>query len=249
MICLIPAKSHSSRLPGKNLERRLGGANGKTLLEIAVERAYAAKVFQLVVISTDAPRTVSLQLENWPDVVLIHRPCSLCQPDSPDQGWIEHAVNWMRSVPVLSQELDLEDGEAMILRTTSPFFRPDLIDKVVVEFHRHVPVPDSLRTVRPVIEHPGKTWQLRLDGTIRPFTWSMGYAEPYNQPTQTLPTYYIQTGAVEMFKLSLLKRGTHSGGRIVPFIVDDPEANLDINTPHDWAEAERIWEHRGGKVL
>ena len=240
MICLIPAKSHSSRLPGKNLERKLGGANGKTLLQIAVERALIAGVFAMVVVSTDRPDAVSRQVGRAPSLSIVSRPSSLCQWDSTDQGWVDHAIGWLR---LMDQDL------AMILRPTSPFFGPDLIKQAVEDFGRHIPGADSMRPVRPVEEHPGKMWRVQEGGTMFSLVRELafGYCEPYNQPTQSLPKCYVQTGAMEIFWLSLLSAGTHSGNQIVPYIVDDPEANLDINTLHDWEEAERIWEHRGGK--
>ena len=52
ILCVIPARSGSSRVPEKNLAK----IGGKTLVELAYETAVSSQIFNTIVVSTDSER-------------------------------------------------------------------------------------------------------------------------------------------------------------------------------------------------
>lgn len=219
MVALIPARAGSKRVPGKNT-KLLGG---KPLLQWTIEAAKASGVFAEIVVSTDDDKTG--ELAQSLGVRWCPRPDHLATDDSPDIEWVRHAL-----------VLTTHDAFA-ILRPTSPFRTAETIRRA---YHEFVTTPcDSLRAVRPVREHPMKMWKLTGDGYMVPVyhdPWDR--TPPYHsRPTQTLPEYYIQTASLEMaWTRVVTNEHSISGSQVIPFLSDD----LDINTPADWAEAERL---------
>ena len=70
-IVIIPAKSHSNRLPNKNISR----INGKTLIEYSIDYAKSSKYVSEIYVSSDAEHIKNLALKN--EVKYINRPNNL----------------------------------------------------------------------------------------------------------------------------------------------------------------------------
>lgn len=70
-IAIIPAKSHSNRLPNKNITK----INGKTLIEHSIDYAKASKYIEDIYISSDADHIKDIAIQN--NVKYIDRPKNL----------------------------------------------------------------------------------------------------------------------------------------------------------------------------
>jgi CMP-N-acetylneuraminic acid synthetase len=70
-IVIIPAKSHSNRLPNKNISK----INGKTLIEHSIDYAKSSKYVSEIYVSSDAEHIENLALKN--EVKYINRPNNL----------------------------------------------------------------------------------------------------------------------------------------------------------------------------
>ena len=86
-IALIPARSGSERVPGKNV-RPLGG---HPLLAYAVASALQAGVFDRVVCSTDSGKIAEVAQRYGADVPFL-RPAEIATATSPDIEWITHEL-------------------------------------------------------------------------------------------------------------------------------------------------------------
>src|SRR5688572_15387104 len=86
-VALIPARSGSKRLPGKNI--RL--LDGHPLLAYAIASAIESDVFAAVIVSTDDPTYADIGRHYGAEVPFL-RPAALGADDSPDIEWIDHAL-------------------------------------------------------------------------------------------------------------------------------------------------------------
>ena len=196
------------------------------MIAYTIAAAQQSGVFEDVVLCTD-----DLDLGRYGSVRLIGRePVSDNQPDI---VWLRDAFRWFSRRP----------ESFAILRATSPFRTAATIQRAYRQWQRECDCIDSLRAVTPASQTPYKMWTQASPGM--PMTPLLPGAHPdgtpyHSSPTQTLPTVYVQTGGLEMgWTRNVEDLGTISGRKISPFLVEGPEA-LDLNTPRDWLEAERL---------
>lgn len=230
IVALIPARAGSKRILAKNT-KLLGG---KPLIQWTIEAAKASSVFAESFVCTDTRDIVSLCDEQQQPVFIRS---GVVPDDQPDIVWVKQAV----------EALNLARFDAFaILRPTSPFRTAETIRRAWQKFQDAQPC-ESLRAIRPVREHPGKMWTLDAKKhrlmPIMPYKHSDG-TPWHSSPTQTLKPVYVQTASLEIaWTKTVTETGTISGDHIVPFHCDYLEG-FDINTPDDWAQAERLLAER-----
>ena len=131
----------------------------------------------------------------------------------------------------------------MLRRLTSPFVTASTMSRAWEDFFK-VPEATAMRAMRQAREHPQKMWY-RAGTWVAPLSvapWALGgltNVEPWSTPTQRLGRYYIQTAGLEILKPSTIANGSLTGDRVLPFFLDD-EQGFDLNTLHDWWEAEQL---------
>jgi CMP-N,N'-diacetyllegionaminic acid synthase len=242
IIALIPSRSGSKRVPGKNT-RTLAG---HPLLAYAIATAYEADIFDAVAVSSDDPATLEIA-EEYGANRLILRPEWMAQDWSPDITWVAHLLGQYPSFETFA-----------ILRPTSPFRRGSWVYRAWEAFQKSS--ADSLRAMRPSSEHPGKMWRCgeKVASPILPYWGGRGgwQADWHSLPTQELPSVWVQTAALEIGKRTAVfppgerwqgeEPGTLYSGNIAGEIVfpwkcerDAPES-IDINTESDWQRAEQM---------
>ena len=148
VVALIGARSGSERVPGKNV-RRLAR---HPLLAYAIETARQAGVFERIVVSTDSEEIAKVARWYGADVPCL-RPDEYATATSPDIEWIA----W--TLPRLEERYDL----FAIVRATNPFRGPDTVRRGLEQLLA-TPEADSIRAVERVKQHPGKMWELTIDG-------------------------------------------------------------------------------------
>lgn len=203
---------------------------GKPLIAWTIEAALEAGFPTYV--STDDAEISSIS-EAY-GATIIHCPLTVAhKDDDPDILWVRHALS------------QVECEEFTILRSTSPFRDAETIIQVLNFWNKHRHEADSLRTVRPVTEHPGKMWALGNDdirgGRMAPLldNYRRQDGTPWHSsPTQTLPTFYVQTAGMEVAHRSTVTDYHSIAGRLVWGYIVSGAAAMDINTKEDWKEAE-----------
>jgi CMP-N-acetylneuraminic acid synthetase len=234
VIALIGARSGSKRIPNKNL--RL--LDDKPLLVHTLQAAFDAECFDRIVLSTDSEEIAKTALDWCGKLEIVMRPEHLAQDDSPDLDWIKHALHAQDFRYDQTRGLPEPDDEYCLLRPTSPFRGPETIQAAVSEWMSLRDRYDSLRAVREVSEHPGKMWVFNLNSEMKPMLDPGLGKRMHNEPTQSLPPVYVQTGGLEIaWTRTPLELNSISGSRVAGFIVEGAEA-LDINSPEDWVVAE-----------
>jgi CMP-N-acetylneuraminic acid synthetase len=218
---LIPARAGSKGIAGKNL-RSLGG---RPLIAHAISNAKAARRISRVVVSTDSPEIAALARSRGAETPFL-RPPELAGDESPMLGVVEHAFR------ALAGEAGAPPALAL-LQPTSPFLRPETIDRAVESFEScGAPLLLAVSRVR---QHP--SWMLvRRGEALRPF---LAGTPPRRQDLEEL---FIPCGALYLYRRSYLEglakaapdadRGDGPGEGSAWIEVGWPES-LDIDEPPD----------------
>jgi CMP-N,N'-diacetyllegionaminic acid synthase len=226
VVALVPARSGSERVPGKNI-RPLAG---HPLLAYAIETAFQSGVFERVLVSTDSEAIAEVAGWYGADVPFL-RPAEYATATSPDIEWIRFT---------LERVLEQYDLFA-IVRATNPFRGPDAVRRgleQLLETHE----ADSLRAVELVKQHPGKTWVLEEGGrTIRPLLDQSGLEVAWHAGQyQALPEVYVQNSALEIaWTRVVFETGTREGRVVAPYFTRGYEG-FNVDDEEDWERAERL---------
>lgn len=226
VVALIPARSGSVRMPGKNI-RPLGG---HPLIAYTIAAARRSGAFSRVVVSTDSDEVAEVSRLYGADVPWL-RPAGLSGSVSRDIEWVEHAIAALR--------VDAA-GAFALLRPTSPLRRAGSISRAVADLLGD-PDADSLRAVERCRQHPGKMWLVDEPDRMRPLLEQPDGEQPWHStPYQALPTVYVQNAALEVaWVRTVLTTGTIAGHRIRPFELPRHEGH-DLNEEPDWWVLERL---------
>jgi N-acylneuraminate cytidylyltransferase len=225
VVALVPARSGSKRVPGKNIKRLAG----HPLIAYTIAAAVESDVFGQVVVSTDSEEIAGIARYYGAEAPFL-RPAEMSTDTSPDIDFVEHALLTLRSTG--------SDYECFsILRPTSPFRKAQTIRRAWERFASEEGV-DSLRAVEKCRQHPCKMWVVRGN--------RMTPVVPFGPPQQpwhssqypTLPEAYIQNASLEIAWSRVVFDGrTIAGEVLMPFFTHGDEG-LDVNDPDDWVIAE-----------
>ena len=234
-VALIPARSGSTRVPGKNI-RVLGQ---HPLIAYTVAAARASGVFGAVVVSTNDKSIANIARHYGAEVPFL-RPEPMAGATSPDIEWVEHAL----------QQLT-DTGRAFdcfaILRPTSPFRTGETIVRAWETFTGASGV-DSLRAVEPVKQHPGKMWMIRADRLLPLLPFGPASQPWHSSQLPSLPEVFVQNASLEIAWSRDVQDGrTIAGETLVPFLTDEREG-FDINDRWDWQLAEQMVAHEGWQL-
>lgn len=226
VVALVPARSGSERVPGKNV-RPLAA---HPLLAYAVATAHAAGVFERVVVSTDSEAIADVARWYGAEVPFL-RPAEYATATSPDIEWISFTL----------EQLDEHYDLFAIVRATNPFRGADVIRRGLEQLLA-TPEADSIRAVELVKQHPGKMWVLAEDRrTMRPLleqshldvAWHAGQY-------QALPPVYSQNSALEIAWSRVVdETGSREGRVVAPFLTRGLEG-FNVDDEDDWRRAEEL---------
>ena len=232
MIAIIPARSGSERIPGKNIKELAG----HPLIAYTISAALQSGCFDNVILSTDSEEIASIGQKYGAKVPFL-RPTE----------WADgaHTFEWLKWY--IDQ---LPGDDFCVLYSTNPFRSIELIKMAVEAF---VLPYTSLISMSRVQEHPEKTWFSVKMGDDNAIPMAIPYIgqminliapgkKAYNMPTQSLWPCYAQGANIRMTRRQTLNDyGNETGAMICPFNVEFPDS-FDINTPEDWLFAEFIIE-------
>jgi CMP-N,N'-diacetyllegionaminic acid synthase len=222
VLAIVPARGGSKGVPGKNV-RQLAG---RTLLDYTALAARGSGVIDRIVLSTDSAEIAEAGKRAGLEVPFM-RPDALAQDDTPMLPVVQHAVDTLAA-----------DGWAtdviVLLQPTSPLRRSSHVREAVTMLHETK--ADSVVTVIELPRHLSPDYVMRIDeGVLRPF---LSEGERVTRRQDARPAY-SRDGTVYVCWRSTLERwGNIYGDRCQPLILDAADS-LSIDSPADWAEAER----------
>jgi CMP-N,N'-diacetyllegionaminic acid synthase len=237
VVALVPARSGSKRIAGKNV--RL--LRGHPLVAYTISAALHSGAFTDVVVSTDDEATAEVARRYGASVPFL-RPAAMATDGSPDIDWVRHALGQLR---VNGATVDA----FALLRPTSPLRPASSIARAVATLLAD-PEADSLRAVEPVSEHPGKMWVLEPGGDRMSPLLDDGGADPawHSTPYQALPPVFVQNASLEVAWSRTVDRHGSIAGRVVRPWVTESHDGFDLNHETDWLLLERLLE-QGSVVL
>ena len=218
---IIPARGGSKGILGKNIR----SLNGKPLIQYAVEAARSSNLVDRLILTTDSVEIAEVGKALGVEVPFL-RPPDLAQDDTPMLPVIEHAL--------LFVEMERWQPDIiLLLQPTAPLRRAEHIQqavKLLVESNC-----DSVVSVVEVPRHYVPDFVLRLeDGKLRTFLDA-----PLITRRQDARPAYSRDGTIYAFWRDLLvKKRSIYGNDCRPILIpEDESCNLD--TMHDWQEAEK----------
>ena len=222
ILCLIPARSGSKGIKNKNILK----VNGFPMLVWSIKQAQESKYskYMKIVLSTDSEEYRKIGLEYGAEVPFL-RPNEISGDLSTDQEFIEHAVNFY-------QKKNYEPDFILQLRPTYPTRKVKILDECLNIFLEKRYEYDSLRTIVPFEKSPFKMYKIQ-ENILKPlFKEVNNTKEPYNQCRQVLPQTYLHNGYIDILNTEIIKKGTISGDKIYPYIMNKDEIH-DIDTLED----------------
>lgn len=227
VVALVPARSGSKRVPGKNI--RL--LEGHPVMAYTIAAALQSQIFSDVIVSTDSEEYAEIARHYGAHVPFL-RPREFAGDLSPDIEWVEYTLKRLRDA---GQVYDCFS----ILRPTSPFRQAETLRRAWGEFLNEAGV-DSLRAVEKCRQHPGKMWIVR--GKKMTPLLPLGPAEQpwHSSQYQTLPEVYAQNASLEIAWVRVVfDSRTIAGNVLMPFFTEGYEG-FDVNESMDWMIAEHL---------
>jgi len=221
---IIPARGGSKGIPGKNIKL----LNGKPLLEYTAASAIASKSLTKVILSSDDPEIIKVAQKAGIEAPFI-RPQNLGQDDTPSLDVIKHALDFFKSK---NEEFDA----ICLLQVTSPFRDEGIIDKAIKKFKNED--LDSLISVREVPTDFNPHWIFEPDEHNR-LKISTGDKKIIPR-RQELPKAFYRDGAIYITKADVILKQNSLYGSSIGYIESKNDFYVNIDTPKDWLEAEKI---------
>jgi CMP-N-acetylneuraminic acid synthetase len=222
VLALIPARAGSKGIPDKNIQPLAG----RTLIDYAVRAAGACGVVDRIVVTTDSERIAEEGRRAGAEIPFL-RPAALAADDTPMLPVIDHAVaalaagGWTPEIVVL-------------LQPTSPLRQPRHIQRAVDDLRSTG--ADSVVTVVAVPRHLSPDYVMRIDrGKLVPF---LAEGARITRRQDARPAYVRDGTAYVFWHRTLEKYRSIYGDDCRPLELPAAES-LTIDTPSDWAEAER----------
>jgi CMP-N,N'-diacetyllegionaminic acid synthase len=226
VLALIPARGGSRGVPLKNL-RKLAG---KPLIVWTILAATKATTLDRVIVSTDSDEIAAVATSHGVEVPFM-RPASLAEDATPDLPVFAHALNWLRANDGYRPDVIVH------LRPTQPLRRPQQIDEVVRLLLDTA--AESVKSVRPVREHPHKMWSVNGDRLEPYLQTSFRRRVGPDYPRQELEPLLVSSGLVDAVRTEVVERGSTTGSDVRAFFTD-PADSIDLDTELDFEIAEAL---------
>jgi CMP-N,N'-diacetyllegionaminic acid synthase len=221
---LIPARSGSKGVPGKNI-KLLGG---KPLITYTIESAKATRLISVTAVSSDSQHILDIAIK----AEVMHpilRPAEIATDNTPTLPVILHALETMK-------EAGHQFDAVCLLQPTSPFRSAEFIDEAIQKFIQSK--ADSLISVLPVPHefNPHWTFEANEDGLLKIATGE----DQIIPRRQELPPAYFRDGSIYLTKVSVLQEQKSLYGKTITYIQSDQKRYINIDTMDDWKIAENM---------
>lgn len=213
-IVIIPARGGSKRFLNKNTAL-LGG------IPLLVHSINYAKAYNIdkIIVTTNDPDIKEIALKNGVEVV--DRPEELSGDLASTVSALKHVLETIKNT----------FENVILLQPTNPLRPATLLSKVYKIFTKGN--YDSLITVTRNNDKLGRITNTKFI----PFNYKQG------QRSQDLEPLYAENGLLYITKAHLILEGKIVGEHNIPFIIDHPYANIDIDTEEDLKFATYILEN------
>ncbi len=222
IMAIIPARSGSKGLPGKNI-KLLGR---KPLIAWSIEQAKTSKYIDEVIISTDGEEISRIAKELGGNVPFL-RPATLAQDNTPMIDVVAHVLNETEKPKGYLPDF------VVLLQPTSPLRTLADVD-AAIEMLVTNKTANAVVSVTEVSESPYWMKTLTSEGFVEDF---LRNKKIYNR-RQDVPTVYRLNGAIYVCKTPILLKSRNFGpGNTLGYIMPE-ERSVDIDSIIDFKLAE-----------
>ena len=232
---IIPARSGSKGVPGKNI-KLLGGI---PLFAFSIIAAKMMPSVSRVIVSTDSNEYAEIAKFYGAEVPFL-RPIDISGDKSTDYDLFIHALNWFKEYENYIPEFLLH------LRPTTPLRDPQIMEQAVKLLLENNEIATSLRSGHNAPESPYK-WFLKDENNFFKGLRDDLTPEKVNLPRQSFPSVYVPDGYIDVLKSSvILNSGTLHGDKMLVF--ESPYC-VEVDTKDDFEYLEFQIEREGSTIL
>lgn len=225
LICTIPARAGSVRLPGKNL----ADLNGRPMIAYTIEVALSSRFFEEVYVCTESRTIADVAVAHGASVPFLV-PEALCGELVASHVPCQHVADRLGAAT---------DEILVVLQPTSPLRSVDDLERSVRRF-----LDENLNflvSVTPIDPHyfhwavqPGEDGQ-----------WEMYFGDRYMKERPLLPPVYRPNGSVKIARCEALREEGHFFGDRLGTIEVPEERAVHVATAFDLAVCELLLAQRG----
>lgn len=231
-MALIPARSGSKGVPGKNIRPLLG----KPLIGWTIEAAKRSVYLDRIIVSTDSEKIKKIAQKLGAEVPF-RRPAALARDDSSADDVVFHALEWLK------REEKKQYDILILLQPTSPLRRSIHIDEALEKFMKDS-WADALISVKEVRENPFWMKKIGKKGNLVNFL-------PSGRNTrrrQDLPVLFVPQGAFFIVKVKNFKKKSsfYAKGKTTYYLMKEKDS-IDIDNLFDFTLAEFLLKSKQQK--
>lgn len=219
ILCAIPARAGSKRLPEKNIRQ----LHGKPMIAYSIEAARA--IFETVYVCTESESIASVAQEYGATVPVL-APEDLCDDLMPSHAPCTYIIEY------LMQQRNFNIEAFVLLQPTSPLRSVDDIKAGLERFQQgDVDFVVSVTFIDPHYFH----WALQPpdQDAGRPY-WKMYFEQQYMIERPLLPPVYRPNGSIKIAKLEALKSAGHFFGERLGIVETPEERSIHVATQVDF---------------
>ena len=224
IVSIIPARSGSKGVPGKNL-RNLGDV---PLITWSITCSKKSNKIDRTIVSTNSVEYAEIS-KNWGAEVPFLRPDNISQDNSTDLDFVLHALNFLKNNEGIPDLL-------VHLRPTTPFRDPSVIDSAIAFAIENFENMTALRSVHEMSESAYKTFEIGQKGNLVTTFTNKEALDKSNMNRQTFPPTYSANGYVDvLLPRHILETGELHGSKVKPFLTNN---TLEVDTEEDFIALE-----------
>ncbi len=227
LTAIIPARGGSQSVPRKNIVT----VGGHPLIAYTIAACKLAKNIDRVVVSTEDEEIASVAKKYGGEVPFM-RPSEFSQNSSSDLGFLTHFF----------ENINVE--EVALMRPTTPFRDPCLVDEVIEEYFSMRDEITGLRTIEEIQNNPYKVCKLQENICVGFFEHFQGETDYSNMPRQVFPKAFTGNGHIDIVKKETILRGHIFGDKLFGRVCDKI---IDIDSTFDLKLAQL--EIESGNIL
>ena len=218
MIALIPARSGSKGLKGKNIKELLG----KPLVAYTIEEALKSKFIDEVIISTDC-KEIEKAAKEFGAKSLFLRPKNLSNDKS------KAIDNYIYTIDRLNSDFGYEINNFIVLQPTSPLRKSEDINGAIKLFFS--------KNADSVISYVKETHPITWHKYINDEGEFENIFKDKLHNRQDIRESYYPNGAIFIFKYNLIKQRIYYSKKSFPYVMPR-KRSVDIDTIEDFNYAE-----------
>lgn len=227
ILCIIPARGGSKRLPGKNIKL----LKGKPLIAYSIIAAKGSQYLDRVIVSTDDESIAKVATEYGAEVPFM-RPGELASDTATTLSVLQHATKFFED------KRELFDIVVLIQPTVPGVITAD-VDAAIEKLF--VAGANSCISMCEITDRPEWMYSLNAEGYITPYVEAAFHSQ--NIRSQDLPKLYRINGAVYVTPRNVLMED----GKIIDKhncagVLMPRERSIDIDTLSDFVIAETLMQ-------